>query len=170
MKKKSLLILLAILLFSLSACSVFKEKKSLYNYKTEYVGNASATSNLVNMLKFDHRLTYDFIKLDYYGDINCLQLHFKSNIENFDQDLKQNLFNNCAYLFALIENLDEIKIFVNENQKFRASKDYIEDKKIFNKTFAEYFESEEFFYELQNQIKVLDRTAFIEGDIDKWLN
>lgn len=166
MKKKNLLILLTILLFTLTSCSVFKEDKSLYDYKTEYVGNASATSNLVNKLKFDHRLTYDFIKLDYNDDINCLQLHFKSNTENFDQDLKQNLFNNCSYLFALIKNLDEIKIFVNEGQKFRASKDYIEEKKIFNKTFEEYFESEEFFYELQNQIKSLDKTAFIEGDIN----
>ena len=166
MKKKNLLILLTILLFTLTSCSVFKEDKGLYDYKTEYVGNASATSNLVNKLNFDHRLTYDFIKLDYNDDINCLQLHFKSNTENFDQDIRQNLFNNCAYLFALIKNLDEIKIFVNGGQKFRASKDYIEEKKIFNKTFAEYFESEEFFYELQNQIKSLDKTAFIEGDIN----
>jgi uncharacterized protein YxeA len=160
---KKILIVLVSLLFLLSSC-VFKEDKSLYDYKNEYVGNASATSNIINQLDFDKRLSYDHIQLDYNNDRNTLKLFFNSNNATTDKTMKQNLFNNSCYLFALIKNLDEVKIYINESQKYFASKNYIEDKGIFSKSFSDYFDSQEYFYELENEISRLNVTAFIEKD------
>ncbi|WP_138160285.1 DUF4825 domain-containing protein [Peptoniphilus catoniae] len=161
-RKFSILLLLTIILTSCTKTA----DKSLYEYKHEYMADVSKTSAIINKLDFGKFLKWDHMAFEYPEDKNMLVLYYTSNEDKIAQGQAQNIFNNCVKLFALIHNLDEIKVIINDKEAFYTNKLSIEEEKIFSKKFEDYYTSEEYFYELENQIKDLDKTMFVYENFD----
>ncbi len=142
-----------IVLLSLTACFIV-EPKTMYDYRNQYVGDNSKTGNLVSQLSFGKSVDYDHMEIKYEGELNVLALYFTSNEEEVSDYL--NLFKNSAVLYALIENLDQVVIYINSEIGYSTSKKDIENSGIFLKSFDEYFNSEEYYYEFENELKEID--------------
>ncbi|MDO5041387.1 MAG: DUF4825 domain-containing protein [Peptoniphilus sp.] len=153
--KFSKLLPLFILLLSLTAC-LTAESKTLYDYRTQYVGDNSKTVNLVSQLHFGESLDYDHTAIKSEDNLNILELYFTSESEEVNDELKLSLFKANATLHALIENLDQIDIYINSEKSYTTDKKEIESRGIFLKNFDEYFSSEEYYYEFENELKEIE--------------
>ncbi|CDZ75374.1 putative secreted protein [Peptoniphilus sp. ING2-D1G] len=154
--KFSKLLSTILILLSLTACFI-AETKTIYDYRNKYIGDNSKTINVVSQLNFDESLNYDHMAIEYAGDLNILELYFTSDTSQINADLELNLFKNSSILYALIENLDQVDIYINSEVCYSTSKEEVENSGIFLKNFNEYFNSEEYFYEFENELKEIDR-------------
>ena len=111
--KKSVLLLAAILSFSmLSACGK-KEETGLYSYKTEYVGDNSKVSSIAGSIKYPEGFSESSIKIQSEKEPYTLDVYLDckgdtDSVEFFDQ---------AVLTFALIGNLQVINYINKENNE-----------------------------------------------------
>ena len=115
MNLKKLHIIFALILI-LSACQT-KRADSLYNYKTNYVGDNSKVSHIIS--------NQDYPKGFEVGAIEILSRKSPYGIKVFVKDTsnikREDIFKNAITSFALIKNLDRI-YYVESGRDFEEEK------------------------------------------------
>lgn len=124
MNLKKLHIIFALVLI-LSACQT-KRADSLYNYKTNYVGDNSKVSHIIS--------NQDYPKDFEVGAIEILSRKSPYGIKVFVKDTsnikREDIFKNAITSFALIKNLDRI-YYVESGRDFEEEKNKELKDKIF---------------------------------------
>lgn len=144
MKKFIPIIFSLILIFS--ACS--KKEKSLYDFKTDFVGDNTKVSQIVSKEVYPKNLKTGEIKILSEKEPCGLKIFCK----NYKDLEKEDLFKNAATTFALIKNLDNLS-YVDDNEK-----------KIFSFT---RFEVEK---ELQKEETSLDKISENKESLENFIN
>lgn len=108
MKKFITVIFALVLIFS--SCN--KKEKSLYDFKTDFVGDNTKVSQIVSKETYPKNFEIGEIKIlsdkEPYG--------LKVFCKNFEDIKKEDLFKNAAITFALIKNLDNLS-YVDAKEK-----------------------------------------------------
>ena len=108
MKKFIPIIFALVLIFS--SCN--KKEKSLYDFKTDFVGDNTKVSQIVSKEAYPKNFETGEIKIlsdkEPYG--------LKVFCKNFEDIEREDLFKNSAITFALIKNLDNL-YYVDEDEK-----------------------------------------------------
>ena len=124
MNLKKLHIIFALILI-LSACQT-KRAESLYNYKTNFVGDNSKVSHIIS--------NQDYPKGFEVGAIEILSRKSPYGIKVFVKDTsnirREDIFKNAITSFALIKNLDRI-YYVESGRDFEEEKNKELKDKIF---------------------------------------
>lgn len=119
---KGLLALSLVLILSLSflvGCQKTVESDpSLYSFKTDYLGNNSKISGLVNSLEFSK--DYDFMELATSQQPYGLRLYFK---EDLDKEDINKMNKTSAIIFSLVGNLDYIDYVSLNNMEYRVKRE-----------------------------------------------
>ena len=119
MKKFIPIIFALVLIFS----SCKKKEKSLYDFKTDFVGDNTRVSQIVSKEAYPKNFQTREIKIlsdkEPYG--------LKVFCKNFEDIEKEDLFKNAATTFALIKNLDNLYyVDEDENKIFNFTRSEVE--------------------------------------------
>lgn len=109
MKKKmwSMAVLVAVICVGIIGCrgGQSDESASIYDYKTEYVGDNSKVVQIVNGMEYPDGIQYDSIEIQSQTQPYGLTVYVLE-----DRGITQDeLFKNAVMTFALIDNLSELK-------------------------------------------------------------
>lgn len=120
MKKFIPIIFALVLIFS--SCN--KKEKSLYDFKTDFVGDNTRVSQIVYRQAYPKNFETGEIKIlsdkEPYG--------LKVFCKNFEDIEKEDLFKNAATTFALIKNLDNLSyVDAEEKEIFSFSRAEVEE-------------------------------------------
>ncbi|MFZ2538959.1 MAG: M56 family metallopeptidase [Oscillospiraceae bacterium] len=87
-------------------------------YKTEYVGDNSKVSGIVNLLEFINGVNYDHFELDTKAKPSGITVYLKTKMKQSDYDymLPQFYERNALIMFALIENVDVVKFNISDKE------------------------------------------------------
>lgn len=144
MKKFIPIIFALVLIFS--SCN--KKEKSLYDFKTDFVGDNTKVSQIVSKEVYPKNFETGEIKIlsdkEPYG--------LKVFCKNFEDIEREDLFKNAAITFALIKNLDNLS-YVDAKEK-----------EIFSFTRAELEE------ELQKNDTSLDKISESQESLENFIN
>lgn len=121
MKKFIPLIFALLLIFS--SCN--KKEKSLYDFKTDFVGDNTRVSQIVSKEVYPKNLKTGEIKIlsdkEPYG--------LKVFCKNFEDIEREDLFKNAAITFALIKNLDNLSyVDAGEKEIFSFTRTEVEEE------------------------------------------
>ena len=121
MKKFIPIIFALVLIFS----SCKKKEKSLYDFKTDFVGDNTKVSQIVSKEAYPKNFETGEIKIlsdkEPYG--------LKVFCKNFEGLEKEDLFKNAATTFALIKNLDNLSyVDADEKEIFSFSRAEVEEE------------------------------------------
>ncbi|OLR65038.1 DUF4825 domain-containing protein [Peptoniphilus porci] len=108
--KKFYLVLLITFILIFSACQ--KKEKTLYDFKTDFVGDNSKVSQIINKQKYPENFQTSEIKILSEKEPYGLKV-FCKNYKNLE---KKDLFKNAVTTLSLIKNLDNL-YYVDENEK-----------------------------------------------------
>ncbi|MEG1883722.1 MAG: M56 family metallopeptidase [Clostridia bacterium] len=87
--------------------------QTLWNARTEYVGNNAAVGKILGLLQFPDRLIYQFFALQTDGDARGVELHFLQDTnEALGPEVTWQMDKNAILLFALIGNLEDVRCSV----------------------------------------------------------
>lgn len=109
MKRFNLVLFIAVI-FIFSACQ--KKQKTIYDFKTDFVGDNSKVSQIINMQAYPKNFQTSEIKILSEKEPYGLKV-FCKNYKNLE---KKDLFKNAATTLALIKNLDNL-YYVDENER-----------------------------------------------------
>lgn len=157
MKKIHIIFALALIL---SACQT-RRADSLYNYKTNYVGDNSKVSHIIS--------NQDYPKDFEVGAIEILSRKSPYGIKVFVKDTsnikREDIFKNAITSFALIKNLDRI-YYVESGRDFEEEK----SKELNDKIFIFYRkEIEEILEEKNTSLEeISDNKENFENFINNW--
>lgn len=157
MKKLHIIFALALIL---SACQT-RRADSLYNYKTNYVGDNSKVSHIIS--------NQDYPKDFEVGAIEILSRKSPYGIKVFVKDTsnikREDIFKNAITSFALIKNLDRI-YYVESGRDFEEEK----SKELNDKIFIFYRkEIEEILEEKNTSLEeISDNKENFENFINNW--
>lgn len=157
MKKLHIIFALALIL---SACQT-RRADSLYNYKTNYVGDNSKVSHIIS--------NQDYPKDFEVGAIEILSRKSPYGIKVFVKDTsnikREDIFKNAITSFALIKNLDRI-YYVESGRDFEEEK----SKELNDKIFIFYRkEIEEILEERNTSLEeISDNKENFENFINNW--
>ena len=120
--KKFIPIIFALLLI-FSSCN--KKEKSLYDFKTDFVGDNTKVSQIVSKEAYPKNFETGEIKIlsdkEPYG--------LKVFCKNFEDIEKEDLFKNAATTLALIKNLDNLSyVDAEEKEIFTFSRAVVEEE------------------------------------------
>ena len=120
---KKLIPIIFVILLIFSSCN--KKEKSLYDFKTDYVGDNSKVSQIVYGQKYHKNFQTGEIKILSEKEPFGLKVFCK----NYEDVKKEDLFKNAATTFALIKNLDNL-YYVDESEReiFSFTRDEVEEK------------------------------------------
>ncbi|MGL5313469.1 MAG: M56 family metallopeptidase, partial [Peptostreptococcaceae bacterium] len=126
----SIIALSIVLLTSAKESDEMKYAKSLYQYKTQYIGDASNISNLLSKLEYGENKTGIELQtaIEPYG----LKVYYEFN-EGNKEEIENQMYSNAVIIFSLIENLDYIEFEIyqnNKNYKLEYNKEDV--NKVFN--------------------------------------
>lgn len=107
--KKFIPIIFALLLI-FSSCN--KKEKSLYDFKTDFVGDNTKVSQIVSKEIYPKNLKTGEIKILSEKEPYGLKIFCK----NYKDLEREDLFKNAAITFALIKNLDNLS-YVDDDEK-----------------------------------------------------
>lgn len=144
MKKFIPIIFALILIFS--ACK--KKEESLYDFKTDFVGDNTKVSQIVSKEVYPKNLKTGEIKILSDKEPYGLKIFCK----NYKDLEREELFKNAATTFALIKNLDNLS-YVDDDEK-----------EIFSFTRAEVEE------ELQKEETSLDEISESQESLENFIN
>ena len=120
--KKFIPIIFALLLI-FSSCN--KKEKSLYDFKTDFVGDNTKVSQIVSKEAYPKNFETGEIKILSDKEPYGLKV-FCKNFENIE---KEDLFKNAAISFALIKNLDNLSyVDAEEKEIFSFSRAKVEEE------------------------------------------
>lgn len=108
--KKFCLVLLITFILIFSACQ--KKEKTLYDFKTDFVGDNSKVSQIINKQEYPENFQTSEIKISSEKEPYGLKV-FCKNYKNLE---KKDLFKNAATTLSLIKNLDTL-YYVDENER-----------------------------------------------------
>ncbi|NMW85697.1 DUF4825 domain-containing protein [Peptoniphilus sp. AGMB00490] len=108
--KKFCLVLLITFILVFSACQ--KKEKTLYDFKTDFVGDNSKVSQIINKQEYPENFQTSEIKILSEKEPYGLKV-FCKNYKNLE---KKDLFKNAVTTLSLIKNLDNL-YYVDENEK-----------------------------------------------------
>lgn len=119
---KKLIPIIFVILLIFSACN--KKDKSLYAFRTDYVGDNSKVSQIVYGQKYPKNFETGEIKILSEKEPFGLKVFCK----NYENVKKEELFKNAATTFALIKNLNNL-YYVDESEReiFSFTRDEIEE-------------------------------------------
>lgn len=143
--KKFIPIIFALLLI-FSSCN--KKEKSLYDFKTDFVGDNTKVSQIVSKEVYPKNFEIGEIKILSEKEPYGLKVFCK----NFEDIEKEDLFKNAATTLALIKNLDNLS-YVDA-----------EEKEIFSFSRAEVEE------ELQKNDTSLDKISESQESLENFIN
>ncbi|EHL18677.1 hypothetical protein HMPREF9628_00363 [Peptoanaerobacter stomatis] len=92
--------------------------EQIYTMRTNYIGDNSKVSKIVNSLKFPEELKYSGIELQTSDDLpKSLNIIFSSSNENQEttKNIKSNFSYNSMIILSLIENCDKVEMSINKN-------------------------------------------------------
>ena len=123
MKKFIPIIFTLLLIFS--SCN--RKEKSLYDFKTDFVGDNTKVSQIVSKEAYPKNFQTGEIKIlsdkEPYG--------LKVFCRNFEDIEKEDLFKNAAISFALIKNLDNLPhVDADEKEIFSFSRAEVEEEEL----------------------------------------
>ena len=123
MKKFIPIIFTLLLIFS--SCN--RKEKSLYDFKTDFVGDNTKVSQIVSKEAYPKNFQTREIKIlsdkEPYG--------LKVLCKNFEDIEKEDLFKNAAISFALIKNLDNLSyVDADEKEIFSFSRAEVEEEEL----------------------------------------
>lgn len=123
MKKFIPIIFTLLLIFS--SCN--RKEKSLYDFKTDFVGDNTKVSQIVSKEAYPKNFQTGEIKIlsdkEPYG--------LKVFCKNFEDIEKEDLFKNAAISFALIKNLDNLSyVDADEKEIFSFSRAEVEEEEL----------------------------------------
>ena len=123
MKKFIPIIFTLLLIFS--SCN--RKEKSLYDFKTDFVGDNTKVSQIVSKEAYPKNFQTGEIKIlsdkEPYG--------LKVFCKNFEDIEKEDLFENAAISFALIKNLDNLSyVDADEKEIFSFSRAEVEEEEL----------------------------------------
>lgn len=121
MKKFIPIIFALVLIFS----SCKKKEESLYDFKTDFVGDNTRVSQIVYRQAYPKNFQTGEIKILSEKEPYGLKVFCK----NFEGTEKEDLFKNATTTFALIKNLDNLSyVDADENEIFSFSRAEVEDE------------------------------------------
>lgn len=143
--KKFIPIIFALLLI-FSSCN--KKEKSLYDFKTDFVGDNTRVSQIVSKEVYPKNLKTGEIKILSEKEPYGLKIFCK----NYKDLEREDLFKNAAITFALIKNLDNL-YYVDEDE---------------NKIFT--FSRHEVEKNLENENKSLEKISENKESLENFIN
>lgn len=90
-------------------------EEKIYNLKTNYVGDATSTSKIIQSVKLSDGVKYKYTEIEKIGDKNSVSAVYTSETEitKLTSDMRANFIKNSFIIFSLIENLDNINFCIS---------------------------------------------------------
>ena len=120
MKNKKLKIIISLIVCVIfTACGKSQNSnKTIYEYKTKYVGDNSKVINILSNLKYPKETSYNSVQI--LSEKEPYGILVKLNINSGKIPEKNEFLKNSAVLFALIDNLSFVKYEDVSNNKIIA--------------------------------------------------